>query len=413
MKYLRDYLIIKQSQVFDSGYYLSHYPDVQNADINPLWHFVRFGWKEGRNPSKYFDTDYYLSQNQDVCNAEINPLLHYLKFGGYENRNPSLLFSSKYYLESNEDVREQRINPLVHYIKCGGEEGRIINPSQQLIEINEDKRILNKIYYNVFNKPINYSNPKTFNEKIQIYKLYYHQNYITQLADKFQVRKFIAKNVGQEYLIPLIGIYDRTEEIIIDSLPQQFIIKVNHGSGWNIICWDKNNFDWSDAESKINQWLKTNYFQYFREWGYKNIKPKILIEELLLDDHGFIPYDYKIHCYNGNPNMITVHMDRFSNHSSVFLDMDWNILPFWQTYKQSPKHPICPINIEEMIISAKKLSKKIPFVRIDFLVFNGKIKIGEMTFYPAAGFSKFHPEEWDMIIGDWFDISSFYHPNDY
>ena len=245
MKYLRDYLIIKQSQVFDSGYYLSHYPDVQNADINPLWHFVRFGWKEGRNPSKYFDTDYYLSQNQDVCNAEINPLLHYLKFGGYENRNPSLLFSSKYYLESNEDVREQRINPLVHYIKLDCEEGRIIKSSQQ------------------------------FNENNQINKPYYRRNYIALLADKFQVRKFIAEKVGQEYLVLQIRVYDRTDKIIIDGLPQQFIIKANHGSGWNIICWDKDNFNWGDAEIKLNQWLKTNNYQYFREWNYKNKKPKI------------------------------------------------------------------------------------------------------------------------------------------
>lgn len=246
---------------------------------------------------------------------------------------------------------------------------------------------------------------------MQIYKLYYRKPILQRLSDKYLVRDFIAEKLGEAYLVPLITVCDNVNNLPEKNLPDQFIIKTNHGSGWNIICWDRNNFDWDYSKFKLQQWLNTNYYWIFREWCYKKIQPKILIEELLLDNQGKIPIDYKIHCFNGNPKIIEIHVDRYSDHKILYLDLDWEILPFRKTFPASTKKPSRPENITKMINISKELSNGLPFVRIDFYSIDNKVYLGEMTFHPGSGFSKFHPPEWDIILADWFEISSFYPDN--
>jgi hypothetical protein len=228
------------------------------------------------------------------------------------------------------------------------------------------------------------------------------------LSDKILVRNYVTEILGKEYLAPLIGVYDKSDQIQIHSLPDQFIIKTNHGSGWNIICLHKLNFSWVDEKRKLDYWLKLNYYWIWREWNYMDIQPKILIEKLMVDEKGAIPNDYKIHCFQGKAKMVEVHIDRFSNHKIIYMDLDWNILPFHKSFKAYNKRPARPKQLEKIINLAEKAAGDLPFVRVDFYFIGEQAYITEMTFFPGSGFSKFHPPEWDHIIGDWFDISDFY-----
>ncbi len=405
---LKDYLLIQRSGLFDSEYYFYNYPDVRQEKINPIWHFIQFGWREGRNPSLYFDTKYYLANNEDVQQAGINPLSHWLLTGLYQQREPSPFFQSPKAF-NKQNIEGDNKGLLSRYLTCIlKNKNKILKPEPRDFSFQEDKDFIDRLYQKKHGHVINYVNPRKFTEKMQIYKLYYREPILQTLANKFLLRQFIADKLGEEYLVPLIAVYDDIDSMSINNLTNQFVIKVNHGSGWNIICRDKSQLDWDHAKFNLNQWLHTNYYWKFREWCYKNIPPKIIVEALLLDEKGKIPSDYKVHCFNGLPKMIEVHFDRFSNHRILYLDLDWNILPFHKSYKQSSEKPPKPANIQKIIEFAGELSKGLPFVRVDFYLINEKPYIGEMTFHPGSGFSIFHPQEWDEIIGAWFDISDFY-----
>lgn len=405
---LKDYLLIHQSGLFDSDFYLYTYSDVRERKINPIWHFIQFGWREGRNPSLYFDTKYYLTNNEDVQQAGINPLSHWLLTGRYQQRKPSPYFQSPEAIKKqNSEGDNKRI--VIRYLKCIlPNKNKTIKPEPRDFSFQEDKDFIDQHYTKIHKRPISYEHPRKFTEKMQIYKLYYREPILQTLANKFLVRQFVADKLGEKYLVPLIATFDDIDSFSINNLPNQFVIKANHGSGWNIICRDKSRLNWDYAKFNLNLWLHTNYYWKFREWCYKNIPPKIMVEELLLDEKGKIPSDYKVHCFNGSPRMIEVHFDRFSNHRILYLDLDWNILPFHKTYKQSSEKPRKPDNIQQILEIAKHLSQELPFVRVDLYNLHDKPYIGEMTFHPGSGFSIFHPQKWDEIIGEWFDISSFY-----
>lgn len=407
---LKDFLIIFRSGLFDPDYYHYTNPDVYKAGINPLLHFLQFGHREGRNPSPYFDTKFYLSQNQDVEETAINPLTHWILFGRYEGRDPSPNYSSPMVVMEDSNKRFQKawlqFNSLLNPKKR--EE---LLPTPREFSFIEDKTFIDKLYFDIFDKPIDYENPHTFTEKMQIYKLYYRNQLMTKLTDKIQVREYITNKVGKEYLVPLIGHYEKFDEIPIKDLPQKFVLKTNHGSGWNIICWDKDNFDWDSTEIKLNYWLGQNYYWIWREWNYKDINPKILVEELLLDDHNNIPTDYKIYCFNGQPKMILVRINENSEYKAIYYDMDWQRLPFHKGYSIYVQSFPKPKSYAEMIDVTKKLAQDFPFVRVDLYSVNNKIYVGELTFLPDAGLSKFHPPEWDNILGSFFDISMFYKYN--
>jgi len=176
----------------------------------------------------------------------------------------------------------------------------------------------------------NLRNPRTFDEKIQWLKLQYRDNLITTCADKYRVREYVRSTIGEEYLIPLLGAYDRVEDIDFGSLPEKFVLKTNHASGQNIVCKEKSSLDWEEAKRKLSGWMRpeSNHYHYSCEWSYKDIRPKIVCEEYIEQENGELP-DYKFFCFNGKVRLVYVCSDRLSGSLKVdYYDPEWNRLPF-------------------------------------------------------------------------------------
>lgn len=251
---------------------------------------------------------------------------------------------------------------------------------------------------------LNLDNPQTFNEKIQWLKLYYRNPLMTKCADKVGVREYIKEKIGEEYLVPIIGVYNSVDEIDFDTLPNKFVMKVNWGSGQNIIVTDKSKLDIKEAKEKLNNWMKlenNHYYNHF-EWCYKNIQPKIVVEEFLDFESDLI--DYKIMCYNGEPQNLFTCSERNAGLKVTFFDLNWKRLPFTRKYPSSSIDIKKPIFFDEMLQIARKLAEPFPFVRVDFYCVKNKLYIGEMTFFPGAGHEKFAPVEWDYKLGNMINL---------
>lgn len=251
-------------------------------------------------------------------------------------------------------------------------------------------------------KPLNLKQPKTLGEKIQWLKLYYHNPILTQLADKYAVRPYVAEKIGEEHLIPLIGVYESVSEIDFDKLPEKFILKATHGCGWNIICKDKQHFDVEDAKQKLTQWLGTNYYDGGFEWQYKDMKPRIICETLLERPDGKVWDDYKIFLFNGVPRFFQVEVGRETNVALLFFDMDWGRIPVKRLEypNDAPFSVPRPERLDKMLALACQLAPDVPLVRVDFYVHEGKIYFGELTFTPAGGNARWDPEQYGQIFGD-------------
>lgn len=270
----------------------------------------------------------------------------------------------------------------------------------------DDENFIKIIYHFKMKKKLDLNNPKSFNEKLQWLKLYDRKDIYTTMVDKYAVKKYVADIIGEEYIIPTLGIYNSFDEIDFDELPNQFVIKCTHDSGGLVIVKDKSKLDVELAKKKINKSLKSNYYYQGREWPYKNVKPRIIAERYMIDKKENELKDYKFFCFNGKVKFFKVDFDRFTNHHANYYDVELNLLPFGEKnyLPDREKKIIIPDNINEMIDLAEKLSKNITFVRVDFYNVNGKIYFGEMTFYPASGFGKFEPDEWDEKIGDMLEL---------
>lgn len=247
---------------------------------------------------------------------------------------------------------------------------------------------------------MNLRSPVTFNEKVNYLKVNRPQIDGTLWADKVAVREYVSEKIGEKYLIPLHGVYSDAREIDFDKLPKGFALKTNHGSGWNIICNDKNKLDKNKSVTKLNKWLKYNAYYLSREWQYKDIKPKIMCEELLVYDI----YDYKFFCFHGKPKIIQVDVDRFTNHTRAFFDENWNRLDFSLTYPQTEKEIEKPEQYEEMYKIASVLAANTIFLRIDLYIHNDKVFFGEITLHPEGGFAPFIPEKYNKVIGELINI---------
>lgn len=262
-------------------------------------------------------------------------------------------------------------------------------------------------YKCTFNKELNLDDPSTFNEKLQWLKLNDRKKIYTNMVDKYEVKKFVSNIIGEKYIIPTLGIYDSVDEIDFESLPNQFVIKCTHDSGGLAICKDKKNFNTQEAVIKINKSLKKNYYYSGREWPYKNVKPRIIVEKYMEDDEISELRDYKFFCFNGEPKIFKIDFNRYTNHQANYYNIDGNLLKFGERVcpPDFNKKIAMPKNLTTMIKFARKLSRDIPFLRVDFYETNGNIYFGELTFFPASGFGKFEPEEWDKKIGEWLVIN--------
>lgn len=273
----------------------------------------------------------------------------------------------------------------------------------KIMGLEEKKKYLNKIYNKIFNYDINWNSPKKFTEKIQYIKLFGKNNEIQAiLADKYLVRDWIKEKIGEEYLIPLIGVYDKFSDINFDDLPNSFVIKCNHDSGSVTVVKDKNKVDWKKLRYKYDYHVKTNFYYFTLESHYSLIQPKIIIEQYLETSNEDVP-DYKFLCFNGEPCYCWVDTDRFIEHKRNLYDLDWNLMD-WQVgkYKKNKKI-IKPNNFNEMLDLVKNLCIDIPHVRVDLYDINGKIYFGEMTFTSESGFGYIDPNH-DLMLGNLWKI---------
>ena len=254
---------------------------------------------------------------------------------------------------------------------------------------------------------LNLKNPQTFNEKLQWLKLYNRKPEYTLMVDKSEA-KTIAENIlGKGHVIPTLGVWNKFEDIDLNSLPDRFVLKTTNGGGGGgvIICRDKSKLNLVSAAEQLKSSLKASIYRNLKEWPYKNVKPRILAERYMVDESGELR-DYKFYCFNGEPKVFLVASERFSGHRTYFdyFDMEGNHLPFTQGGMNNPVTPALPSTFEEMKQIAKKLSHGLPHVRIDLYSVDEKVYFGEFTFFDSSGFEKFTPREWDNVFGNWLKL---------
>ena len=268
-----------------------------------------------------------------------------------------------------------------------------------------DDIYLMRMYHGILGYELNLDHPQKFNEKMQWLKLYdRNENYVT-MVDKFSVKEYVENKIGIEYIIPTIGVWKSADEIKLDELPNQFVLKVTHDSGGLVICKNKKLLNWNKEKKKLNKSLKRDYYIFQREWPYKNVQRRIIAEKYLEND-GEDLTDYKFMCFGGKVKCIFTCSDRFSKCGLkvTFYDLDWNILPFERHYPARKEPEKKPISLNLMIRLAETLAEGIPFVRIDFYEVDEKPYFGEITFFPGSGFEEFTPEEWDDKLGKWIRL---------
>ncbi|MDO4847457.1 MAG: ATP-grasp fold amidoligase family protein [Clostridiaceae bacterium] len=271
----------------------------------------------------------------------------------------------------------------------------------------DDLEFIKSKFFTSFNREINLGSPETFNEKLQWLKLYYRNPLYTRLVDKYEVKQYVAQRIGEEYLIPTLGVYERFEDIDFDSLPDSFVLKCTHDSGGLVIVKDKSKFDKKNARQIIKASLKRNFYLQSREWPYKNVKPRIIAESYMEDSKTAELRDYKFFCFDGEVKAMFIATERQKQGEDVkfdFFDADFNHLPFRQGHDHASVTPEKPVCFDEMKKLAGELSKGFPEARIDFYEVDGRIYFGEFTFFHFGGFMPFEPEEWDYKFGEWITL---------
>lgn len=277
----------------------------------------------------------------------------------------------------------------------------------KLTHIIPDALYLKLRYRARFHQKLNLKNPKTFSEKIQWLKLYDRRPEYSMMVDKYEVKKYVADLIGEEYIIPTLNVWDSFDEIDFDTLPDQFVLKCTHDSGGLVICNDKATFDIETAKKKIEASMKAKYYYHGREWSYKNVKPRIIAEEYMEDATTKDLRDYKFFAFNGDVKMLFIATERQEKDSETkfdFFDMEFNHLPFRNGHPNADVPPAKPQNFELMKELASKLSKGIPHVRVDFYEVDGKVYFGELTFCHWSGLMPFEPHEWDEKLGSWLEL---------
>ncbi|MBC6997982.1 glycosyl transferase [Cytophaga sp. FL35] len=251
-------------------------------------------------------------------------------------------------------------------------------------------------------------NPKTLNEKINWLKLHDRTALHTQCSDKYEVRKFVIEKIGEEFLVPLYFQTEDPNQIIPENITMTpCIIKTNHDSGGGVFVYDKNKIDWAAVQNSLGERMKHNYFWSSREWQYKNIKPRIIVEKLLQDSNGKIPNDYKVHCFNGKVRMISVDVGRNTEeHHRNWYSNKWEREPYkWSSHKgkkftdPSENDLDPPKNFELMKSLSEKLAAPFNYARIDWYDVNGQLFFGEVTFHHDGGYLPILPKIWDEKLG--------------
>lgn len=278
---------------------------------------------------------------------------------------------------------------------------------EKITHIIPDKTYLKIKYRQRMGVKLNLKKPQTFSEKLQWLKLYDRNPDYSKMVDKYEVKKYVSEVIGNEFVIPNLGVWDSFDDIDFDGLPDQFVLKCTHDSGGLVICRDKSSIDHKNARNKIQKSFSRQYFWHGREWPYKSIKPRIIAEKYMEDENAQELVDYKFYCFNGTPRFLYVSQG-LENHSTArisYVSLEWENMPFIRPdYKPFDELPLKPRNFDLMIKIATELSANIPFLRVDLYEVNGKVYFGELTFFPGIGMNKFEPEEWDRRIGEWLEL---------
>ena len=277
----------------------------------------------------------------------------------------------------------------------------------QIMSYIPDTIYLRLMYWKHFHRCLNLKHPKTYNEKLQWLKLNDRNPIYTTLVDKLLVKEYVSNSIGNEYVVPLLGVWDYPEDVDFSLLPDSFVLKWNHDSGSVVICKNKKTFDTNKAIKTLKKGQNANGYLYGREWPYKNVKPKIIAEEYLEDKTTGELKDYKFFCFNGEPRLMFIASNRFNLNKDTtfdFFDCDFNHLDIENGHPNSTEPIEKPINFEMMIKLAKQLSAGIPHVRVDFYEVNGRVYFGEYTFFHYSGFVPFKPDDWDTELGKYIKV---------
>ena len=270
----------------------------------------------------------------------------------------------------------------------------------------DDARYLRLLYWAHLGKKLDLENPKTFNEKLQWLKLHDRNPEYTRMVDKYEAKRYVAERIGQQYVIPTLGVWEHFDEIDFDALPEQFVLKCTHDSGGVVIAKDKATFDRAAAKRKLEAHLRVNYYLKGREWPYKNIKPRIIAEPYLEDVNSDELLDYKLMCFHGRVRCSFACSNRYKETGLCvnFYDENWKPMPFERHYPKNPVEIERPEQYAKMVEIAENLSKSVPFIRVDFYQVGNSLYVGELTFYPGSGMEEFTPDSWDLTVGSWLKL---------
>lgn len=264
-----------------------------------------------------------------------------------------------------------------------------------------DRSFVKTAYFLSFGRLPKLSAPKTFNEHICAIKCSEEALSYAPYADKYEARSYVAKTVGEKYLNPVLGIYDEPSQIPYDELPDRFVLKCTHASGYNIIVKNKTELEPARCNERLKAWLSKNYYHVGRERNYKNIKPRVMVDSYI--DHEGALAEYKIFCFNGKPRLIDMNLFGEGGRKTGIFTPAWEAVPVTLGYEACKELPEKPAQLEELLTVAAELSAPFPFVRVDLYLNQGKILFSELTFTSGGGLVHFSPEKYDRIFGEFFE----------
>ena len=266
-----------------------------------------------------------------------------------------------------------------------------------------DESYIRLIYRLRMGKKPDLDNPRTFTEKLQWLKLHDHNPEYTGMADKLAMRTYVEDRIGEGHTVPVLGIWNRFEDIDFDALPDRFVLKTTHDSGSYLICRDKASFDRKTASKILTRSLKRNYYRTTREWQYKDIEPRIIAEQYM-DDGKTNLTDYKFFCFNGKPLFMYSEEESSGNPTQAIADMQYNMMPFSMDDAKADVLPPKPELFDAMASVSKRLSEGVPFLRVDMYCIGNSFYVGELTFYHYGGYIPFNPVEWDLKLGEKLEL---------
>lgn len=285
----------------------------------------------------------------------------------------------------------------------------VINITRVFPALLSDKIVIKALFYFEIGYKLNLKNPKTFNEKLQWVKLHDRDPIMTKMVDKYEAKQYVADKIGEEYIIPTLGVWDSFNNIDFEKLPNQFVLKTTHDSGGVVIVKDKSNLDIKEAREIVVKSMKYDFYQKFKEWPYKNVTRRVIAEKYMEDESGELR-DYKFFCFNGKVKALYIATDRFKKEEDTkfdFFDENFNHLPFTNGYPNATRPIKRPGSFEKMKELSEVLSKDLRHLRVDLYEINGNIYFGELTFTHLSGLIPFNPIEWDYKFGEWIKLPNF------